>query len=220
MPQVLRSAWLSSAHPRTGQSGSVLTSCDNHVTTKLLSDPPPQAVKNLVFLAKALHRLMEAGHMTPHDGHVTDHMTKDVDNVTSESGSVNVDGINSSCDIDSEYTTEDQYHDDNGTTEDHHNDRSGTGGHHTARDLHWLVGRMDRLARQEAAKDPHQSLKVVQVVILLYCEGIFTLPLPPSRFLFLCQRTSVLQWMAALSIDLGPAHLPSYLPTLLPTPYR
>lgn len=39
-------------------------------------------------------------------------------------------------------------------------------------------------------------------------------PLPPP------QRTSVLQWTAAVSLALGPTHLPSYLPALLTTPYR
>ena len=42
-----------------------------------------------MFLAKALHRLVEAGHMTSRAGHVTDHMTtEDADHVTSVSNSV------------------------------------------------------------------------------------------------------------------------------------
>lgn len=42
--------------------------------------------------------------------------------------------------------------------------------------------------------------------------------LPPS--LPPLQRTSVLQWTAAISIDLGPTHLSPYLPSLLGPPYR
>ena len=51
-----------------------------------------------------------------------------------------------------------------------------------------------------------------------------SLPLSPSSSppppLPILQRTSVLQWTAVISLDLGSAHLPAYLPLLLATPYR
>ena len=118
-------------------------------------------MKNLVFVAKVLHRLMEAGHMTSSANHVTDHMTHNADHMSFKSNSTTTD-----CDDESERcfaisedknkhgtTTEDTYEDHCGSTGDHN-------GHRTMQDLHWLVGRMDRLARQEAGKTPHQALKV------------------------------------------------------------
>ena len=41
-------------------------------------------------------------------------------------------------------------------------------------------------------------------------------PFPPSNV----QRTSVLQWTAAISMDLGAEHLPTYLSSLLRPVYR
>ena len=118
-----------------------------------------QAVKNLVFLAKVLHRMMETGHMTSHADHVTDHMTPCVDRISSSTATNCGTQSEACCAI-----NDDQ--DEPGTTEDHYGDHCGSNGdrsgHRTVRDLHWLVGRMDRLARQEAGKTPHQSLKVTR----------------------------------------------------------
>lgn len=127
---------------------------------------PPQAVKNLVFLAKVLHRMMQAGHMT---SHLTDHMTPCEDrmtiqsrNTTTNCNSKSESNFGITEDQDKPGTTDDHC-DQHSTTDDHydkHDHCCSSSGHRTVRDLHWLVGRMDRLARQEAGKEPHQSLKV------------------------------------------------------------
>ena len=85
---------------------------------------------------------------------VNDSSSTTVDHYGDNGGSTTVDQYGD----DSGSTTVDQYEDNSGsTTVDHYGDDSG---HLTVRDLHWLVARMDRLARQEAGKEPHQSLKV------------------------------------------------------------
>ena len=186
----------------------------------------PQAVKNLVFLAKVLHRMMQAGHMTSHS---TDHMTpcEDYMTIQSRNTTTNCDSKSKSnfgiTEDQDKHGTTDDHCDQHSTTDDHYDEHDHCGsssdhsGHRTVRDLHWLVGRMDRLARQEAGKEPHQSLKVYTQASLLQWKY---LSLSLSFLTFVFQRTSVLQWMAALSLDLGPTHLPSYLPVLLATPYR
>lgn len=64
--------------------------------------------------------------------------------------------------------------------------------HVGTRDVKWLVNRLSRLAKYEAAHHPKESLR----------------------------RTCVLQWTAAVSLELGGEHLPSYLPALLRPVYR
>ena len=88
----------------------------------------PQAVKNLVFLAKTLHRLMEADHMTHH--------------------------VTTSVQCSDEVNGDDGCH--------------GYDVRNVCRDLHWLVGRMTRLARNEAGKHPQQSLKVKVLGLCVY----------------------------------------------------
>jgi hypothetical protein len=171
----------------------------------LTPDLATQAVKNLVFLAKSLHRLMEAGHMTSEASHVT--VQSGQVTLGDKVGNNDVCGSNTNSHIRGDESTSDDhyhgdesassdcYHDDKSTPDDrNHGDDSVTehGGHRRSRDLHWLVERLSRLARYEAGRHPQQSLK----------------------------RTSVLQWTAAISLDLGSAHLPAYLPLLLATPYR
>ena len=146
-----------------------------------------------MFLARTLHRLAAAGHMTPEVNHVTSQ---------------------------NDHITSDQPGD------------SAPIGRRSVRDLYWLVGRMARLASYEAGRHPQESLKVhIHVHICIVSTSIqFTLsplssllsPLlsPLPSLLLLCQRTSVLQWIAAVSLDLGSTHLPSYLPSLLAAPYR
>ena len=140
---------------------------------------PPQAVKNLVFLAKVLHRMMQAGHMTSHS---TDHMTLCEDlmtiqsrNTTTNCNSKSESNFGITEDQDKPGTTDDHC-DQHSTTDDHYDEHDHCGssrdhsGHRTVRDLHWLVGRMDRLARQEAGKEPHQSLKVQYASIFTSVE--------------------------------------------------
>lgn len=100
-------------------------------------------MKNQVFLARALHGLMEGGHVTSDDDHVTTsgHVTSD-QSVT-EGGD----------------ETETNSGDDD-TVDSHHRGDSSTAGRRLVRDLHWLVGRMARLASYEAGRHPQQSLKV------------------------------------------------------------
>ena len=69
-------------------------------------------------------------------------MTSDGDHVTSQSGRVTPDEDH----VTSHVTLED--------------DSSGSSGHRMVRDLHWLVGRMNTLARYEAGKHPKETLKV------------------------------------------------------------
>lgn len=101
-----------------------------------------QAVKNQVFLARVLHGLVEAGHMTSHVDHVTtsSHVTPD-QSATEEGGGVT------------------ENYSDDGTTTDNHDECSASG-QRSVRDLHWLVGRMARLARYEAGRRPQQPMKV------------------------------------------------------------
>lgn len=109
-----------------------------------------QAVKNLVFLAKVLHRLDHAGRL----------LTSAAEE---EDGS--------------------SFERDGGR---------GQGSEFVKRDLEWLITRLSRLAKFEAAHHPKESKK----------------------------RTSVLHWTAAVSVDLGPEHLPFHLPSLLRAVYR
>ncbi len=60
------------------------------------------------------------------------------------------------------------------------------------RDLRWLINRLSRLAKYEAGHQPKESLR----------------------------RTCVIQWIAAVSLELGAASLPPFLPALLRPVYR
>ncbi len=60
------------------------------------------------------------------------------------------------------------------------------------RDVKWLINRLSRLAKYEAGHHPKEALK----------------------------RTCVLQWTAAVSLELGAEHLPLYLPVLLRPVHR
>ena len=104
--------------------------------------------------------MMEAGRMTSHADHVTDHMTPCVDR-TSSSTTTNCGTESEGC-----FGINEDQDEPGGTTEDHYEDHCGSNGdrsgHRTMQDLHWLVGRMDRLARRETGKTPHQSLKVTK----------------------------------------------------------
>ena len=88
-------------------------------------------------------------------------MTSCADDVTSPPNHVT--SVNTSTTQGDTNSTSDDCHDE-GTAEDGCRDDSGTTDHSgqcLVRDLHWLIGRMNRLARFEAGKHPHQALKVV-----------------------------------------------------------
>ena len=120
----------------------------------------PQVVKNLVFLAKVLHRLNLAGSLK-------------LD--TSESFPA---------------TTVDRIEDGRGGEEESLVEKENE--HTHAKDLRWLINKLERLTKHEAGHHPKESLK----------------------------RICVLQWTAAMSQDLGGEHLPAYLPALLRPVYR
>ena len=90
-------------------------------------------------------------------------MTSDADHVTSQSGHMTLDqSVDGNVEVDSK-TLEDDSHSSSNHDNNYHGDNSTTecGGHQSVRDLHWLIGRMARLARYEAGRHPQQSLKVL-----------------------------------------------------------
>jgi U3 small nucleolar RNA-associated protein 20 len=71
--------------------------------------------------------------------------------------------------------------------------------------LQWLIHKMCREARYEAAKKAKTPTKVYSTILI-------SIPAPFLAF----QRSCVLKWMAALSIELGVEQLPKYLLLILP----
>ncbi|CAH1799075.1 unnamed protein product [Owenia fusiformis] len=119
--------------------------CSQLTTENLESDLAEQIVKNLVFLAKVIIKLVPPSEKTDN--------VKDIDDVTKENGS---DATKATLNI------------------------------------HWLIRRLNREAKFEAATDQKSTLK----------------------------RSSVFKWTAAVGLELGSIHLPPCLHLMLPALQR